>query len=227
MLAGVPAAAVHPAAGTTDFGGIDARHWPHRFRRWNAARPVFTHPLPMVATVILGMLCVHLLCFSTMFLLISKRLDGNRMGMEVFALGNLLLGVALCVCSWWAASPTTAPIGFINHTMTLGAPWPTRWARPLQPPMVPVLRPCWRWRAVHRCAITGAVHLGTQARHAMLAGACLLFLAMVVALLYGMRSFAKDMRAEMTVFAVLIAGICGLNAAKLVMILHSGLPPWT
>ena len=35
----------------------------------------------MVATVILGMLCVHLLCFSTMFLLISKRLDGNRMGM--------------------------------------------------------------------------------------------------------------------------------------------------
>ena len=28
----------------------------------------------------------------------------------------------------------------------------------------------------------------------------------------------------MTVFAVLIAGICGLNAAKLVMILHSGLP---
>ena len=59
----------------------------------------------------------------------------------------------------------------------------------------------------------------------MLAGACaLLFLAMVVTLLYGMRSFAKDMRAEMTVFAVLIAGICGLNAAKLVMILHSGLP---
>jgi len=59
----------------------------------------------------------------------------------------------------------------------------------------------------------------------MVAGACaLLFLAMVVALLYGMRSFAKDLRAEMTVFAVLIAGICGLNAAKLVMILHFGLP---
>ena len=34
---------------------------------------------PWFATVILGMLCVHLLCFSTMFLLISKRLDGNRM----------------------------------------------------------------------------------------------------------------------------------------------------
>ena len=26
-------------------------------------RVPFTHPLPMVATVILGMLCVHLLCF--------------------------------------------------------------------------------------------------------------------------------------------------------------------
>ena len=30
---------------------------------WSAAPPVFTHPLLMVATVILGMLCVHLLCF--------------------------------------------------------------------------------------------------------------------------------------------------------------------
>ncbi len=30
---------------------------------WNARPLVFTHPLPMVATVILGMLCVHLLCF--------------------------------------------------------------------------------------------------------------------------------------------------------------------
>ena len=28
---------------------------------WNARPLVFTHPLPMVATVILGMLCVHLL----------------------------------------------------------------------------------------------------------------------------------------------------------------------
>lgn len=48
----------------------------------------------MVATVILGMLCVYLLCFSVMFLLISTRLSGRTMGMEVFALGNLLLGIA-------------------------------------------------------------------------------------------------------------------------------------
>ena len=88
---------------------------------WNARPPVFTHPLPMVATVILGMLCVHLLCFSTMFLLISKRLDGNRMGMEVFALGNLLLGVAYALQLVGGVADHSA-IGFINHTMTLGAP---------------------------------------------------------------------------------------------------------
>jgi hypothetical protein len=48
----------------------------------------------MVTTVILGMLCVYLLCFSVMFLLISTRLNGKKMGVEVFALGNLLLGLA-------------------------------------------------------------------------------------------------------------------------------------
>ena len=180
----------------------------------------------MVATVILGMLCVHLLCFSTMFLLISKRLDGNRMGMEVFALGNLLLGVAYALQLVGGVADHRA-IGFINHTMTLGAPvaYALGAARFFNRP-VPVLRPLLAVAGLYTAAqLLVQFTLGTQARHAMLAGACaLLFLAMVVALLYGMRSFAKDMRAEMTVFAVLIAGICGLNAAKLVMILHSGLP---
>ena len=118
-------------------------------------------------------------------------------------------------------------IGFINHTMTLGAPvaYALGAARFFNRP-VPVLRPLLAVAGLYTAAqLLVQFTLGTQARHAMLAGACaLLFLAMVVALLYGMRSFAKDMRAEMTVFAVLIAGICGLNAAKLVMILHSGLP---
>ena len=193
---------------------------------WIARPLVFTHPLPMVATVILGMLCVHLLCFSTMFLLISKRLDGNRMGMEVFALGNLLLGVAYALQLVGGVADHSA-IGFINHTMTLGAPvaYALGAARFFNRP-VPVLRPLLAVAGLYTAAqLLVQFTLGTQARHAMLAGACaLLFLAMVVALLYGMRSFAKDMRAEMTVFAVLIAGICGLNAAKLVMILHSGLP---
>ena len=40
------------------------------------------------------MLCAHLLCFAVMFLLISKRLHGQKMGMDLFALGNFLLGSA-------------------------------------------------------------------------------------------------------------------------------------
>ncbi len=48
----------------------------------------------MVATVIVGMLCVHLLCFAVMFWLISTRLQGGKLGREVFAVGNALLGLA-------------------------------------------------------------------------------------------------------------------------------------
>ena len=48
----------------------------------------------MVASVILGMLCVHLLCFCAMFLLISRRLRDKKMGTDVFAAGHLLLGIA-------------------------------------------------------------------------------------------------------------------------------------
>ena len=48
----------------------------------------------MVATILVGMLCAHLLCFSAMFLLISQRLQGNKMGMHYFATGNLLANVS-------------------------------------------------------------------------------------------------------------------------------------
>ena len=48
----------------------------------------------MNATVILGMLCVHLMCFCVMFLLISIRLKDRKMGTDVFAAGHLLLGLA-------------------------------------------------------------------------------------------------------------------------------------
>jgi bacteriorhodopsin len=48
----------------------------------------------MVASTLVAMLCAHLLCFSVMFLLISRRLPGNRMGMDFFAVGNLLLALA-------------------------------------------------------------------------------------------------------------------------------------
>ena len=181
--------------------------------------PAFTTLLcPWFATVISRHALRCTCCALHHVLLISKRLDGgNRMGMEVFALGNLL-GVAYALQLVGGVADHSA---YRVHQPHHDAGRPVdSWAHPFPTAPCP-LRPRWRWRAVHRCAIAGAVHLGTQARHAMLAGACaLLFLAMVVTLFYGMRS-TKDM-AEMTVFA-LIAGICGLNTAKLVMI-PPGLP---
>lgn len=75
----------------------------------------------MVTTVILSMLCVHLLCFSVMFLLISRRLNGKTMGMEVFALGNLLLGLAY-ILQLVDGPPDWGPMSLVNHTLTLAAP---------------------------------------------------------------------------------------------------------
>ena len=42
----------------------------------------------MVGSVLVGMLCAHLLCFAVMFLLISKRLQGKKMGVDFYAMGN-------------------------------------------------------------------------------------------------------------------------------------------
>lgn len=179
----------------------------------------------MVTTVILGMLCVHLLCFCLMFLLISTRLNGKKMGMEVFALGNLLLGLAYFL-QLLGGPAGWGVISVVNHTLTLCAP------------VAYVLgalrffeRPTSVWRPLLTLAVgyTAAqvlvqLTLGSAARHALLAGSCAsLFLGMTVAALYAGRTVAKDLRAEMLVFAVLIAGICVLNAAKLVMILTGGL----
>jgi diguanylate cyclase (GGDEF)-like protein len=179
----------------------------------------------MVTTVILGMLCVHLLCFCVMFLLISTRLSGKKLGMDVFALGNLLLGLAYILqlldgpASWGLVS-------VVNHTLTLCAP------------VAYVLgalrffdRPTSVWRPLLAVAGTYTAAqvlvqwlLGIEARHALLAGSCaLLFMGMTVAALYARRTLAKDLRVEMLVFAVLIGGICALNAAKFVMILSGGM----
>src|SRR3990167_3485787 len=46
---------------------------------------------------------------------------------------------------------------------------------------------------------------------------------MPAALLYAGRTLAKDIQVEMWVFAVLVGGICVLNAAKLVIILGGGM----
>src|SRR5690606_29804933 len=65
---------------------------------------------------------------------------------------------------------------------------------------------------------------GTEGRHALLAGSCaVLFLGMAMALLYGMRTFARGLRVEMMMFVVLIGGICVLNVAKFVLIIRGGL----
>src|SRR5690606_532207 len=158
-------------------------------------------------------------------LLISTRLNGKKMGMEVFALGNFLLGLAY-VLQLLGGPAGSGLMSVVNHTLTLCAP------------VAYVLgalrffdRPTSVWRPL--LALAGGYTaaqvlvestLGSEARHALLAGSCAtLFLAMTAAALHAGRSVARDLRVEMLVFAVLIAGICVLNAAKLVMILSGGL----
>ncbi|WP_298213242.1 GGDEF domain-containing protein [Acidovorax sp.] len=179
----------------------------------------------MVATVIVGMLCAHLLCFGVMFLLISARLHGKKLGMDVFAIGNLLLGVAY-VLQLLGGPPGWSAMSVLNHTMTLCAPAVYGigamrfFGRP-----TPLWRPLLTL-AIAYTAVQVLVQwtLGPVARYAMLSAASsLLFLAMVVTVVYGTRTFAKDLQVEMVLFAVLIGGICVLNAAKFVSILSGGL----
>ncbi|QLF93729.1 GGDEF domain-containing protein [Pseudomonas sp. ABC1] len=179
----------------------------------------------MTTTVILGMLCVHLLCFAVMFLLISLRLNRKKMGTEAFALGNLMLGLAY-ILQLLGGPANWSLMSVINHTLTLGAPTAyvlgamRFFGRP-----TPLLRPLLALAGSHTVAqILVQSWLGSEARHALLAGSCaLLFLSMLVAALLGLRSFARDLRVEMLVFALLILGIFILNAVKFAMILGSGL----
>ncbi|MBS3018343.1 hypothetical protein DJFAAGMI_01075 [Comamonas sp. PE63] len=179
----------------------------------------------MVATVILGMLCVHLLCFCVLFMLIGRRLPGRKMGMDVFALGNLLLGCAY-VLQLLGGKPGWSAMSVVNHTLTLCAPvvYALGAMRFFNRPT-----PVWRPLLVLALAYSAAQMLvqstlGLEARQAMLAGACaLLFLGMTIALLWGTLSFARNMVVEMLVFSILIGGICILNAMKFVLILQGGL----
>lgn len=179
----------------------------------------------MVATVILCMLCAHLLCFCVMFYLISTRLHGKKMGMDVFATGNLLLATAY-ILQLLNGAATNGGLSIVNHTLTLCAPVAYVlgalhfFNRPIRP---------WVPLVATACIYTLLQHIvqglgGPIARHAMLAATCsLLFFCMCAAVLYGSRSFAKDLRIEMWVFAFLIAGIGGLNVAKFWMIQSNGL----
>lgn len=179
----------------------------------------------MMATVLVGMLCAHLLCFAVMFLLISKRLHGNKMGMDFFALGNLLLGSAY-VLQLVGGGPGWNLMSVVNHTLTLTAPV-AYWLGAMRffGRSVPVWRPLMAFAAAYSIVqVLVQWGLGPVARYAMLSGmSALLFLAMVITVVYGVCTFAKDLYGEMVFFAVLISGICVLNAIKFVMLLQTGL----
>lgn len=179
----------------------------------------------MVTTVIISMLCVHLLCFSAMFLLISTRLNGKKFGMEVFALGSFLLGIAY-ILQLVDGSDGDGVVNIINHTMTLCAPVAyCLGGMRFFGYQIPVLRPMLAV-AVGYSLLQLLVEQfwGPAARHVLLAGVCSsLFLFMSSAVLYGRSTFAKDLRSEMIVFALLIGGICILNAMKFFIIIRGGL----
>jgi len=171
------------------------------------------------------MLCAHLLCFSGMFLLISRRLPGNRMGMDVFAVGNLLLAAAY-ILQLVEGGPAWSLMSVVNHCLTLAAP-----IAYLLGAMRFFGRQVRMWLPLTVFCIAYASaqwwvqsQMGPEARYAMLASsATLLFFAMSVTVLCGTRSFAKDLRAEMIFFACLIGGICVLNAIKFLKIMEGGL----
>ncbi len=179
----------------------------------------------MVAQVLVGMLCAHLLCFAVMFLLISQRLQSKKMGMDFFAMGNLLLGLAY-VLQLAEGGPAWSAMSVVNHTLTLAAPIAYG---------LGVMRffgytaPLWRRLAavaVAYAALQVLVQwsLGPVARYAMLSGmSALLFLVMAATAIYGVRTFAKHLYGEMVLFALLIGGIGMLNAIKFVKILLGGL----
>jgi diguanylate cyclase (GGDEF)-like protein len=179
----------------------------------------------MVATILVGMLCAHLLCFSVMFWLVSKRLHGNKMGMDIFAMGNLLLGFAY-VLQLAEGGPAWSLVSAVNHTFTLAAPV-AYWLGAMRFFGLPA--PFWRPLLAVAVAYSAAQvlvqwGLGPVERYAMLSGmSALLFLAMVITVVHGVRTFAKDLYAEMVFFAVLISGICVLNALKFMKLVDGGL----
>ena len=180
----------------------------------------------MTATVIVGMLCVHLLCFGAMFWLISRRLQGDGLGMDMFALGNAMLGLAY-VLQLLGGAPGWSGQSVLNHTLTLCTPlvYAVGGLRFFGRP-APLLRPLLTLALVYTAA-QGLAHwlLGPVARYAMLAlGMALMFAAMVWALVRVMRGVGRDLRVEMALFALLIAGLGVLNAIKFVRLLQDGLP---
>ncbi|MFM9925848.1 GGDEF domain-containing protein [Variovorax sp. H27-G14] len=179
----------------------------------------------MVSTILIGMLCAHLLCFSAMFFLISKRLHGNKMGMDFFAVGNLLLGSAYAL-QFAEGGPAWSWMSVANHTLTLVAPV-AYWLGAMRffGRSVPLWRPLLAMAGAYTVAqLLVQWGFGPVSRYAMLSGmSALLFLVMTITVIYGVLTFARDLYGEMIFFAVLISGICILNAIKFVNLLGTGL----
>lgn len=179
----------------------------------------------MAATVIVGMLCMHLLCFAIIFWLIGTRLQGQQPGMRAFAAGNAMLGLAY-VLQLWDGSPQWSAVSVLNHTLTLSVPlvyWigGMRFFGRATPLLGPVLIGALGYTAAQLLVQWG---LGLAARYAMLSlVSAAVFGMMVGGLVHAMRSVAKDLRVEMTLFAVLIGGLGVLNAIKGVRVVQDGL----
>lgn len=179
----------------------------------------------MIASVVVAILCLHLLCFGAMFLLFSRRLSGQRMGMDVFAFGHFMLGTAY-VLQLLGGPPGWNLASAVNHTLTLCTP-AVYWVGAMRffgrraPLLTPLL--------VLALGYTAAQALvqwwfGPLARYVMLSAvSALAFALMVVTLLVGMRSFARDLRTEMAFFAVLISGIAVLNGWKCAKLIFGGM----
>jgi len=179
----------------------------------------------MMATLIVGMLCVHLLCFAVMFWLISARLQGDKLGMNAFAAGNAMLGLAY-VLQLLGGPPDWNASSVLNHTLTLSVPlvYVVGGLR-FFGRAVPLLRPLVAWALAYTAAQALVQWLaGPVARYAMLSFvSALVFLAMTAAVAHAMRELAKDLRVEMALFALLIGGLGVLNAIKGVLVVRDGL----
>lgn len=145
--------------------------------------------------------------------------------MDYFAVGNLLLASAY-ILQLVEGVPAWSVMSVVNHILTLAAPI-AYWLGAMR--FFGRQVRLWRWLIVFSVAYGVAQLLvqwsvGPTARYAMLAAtAAVLFFAMTITVIYGVRTFAKDLHGEMVFFALLISGICVLNALKFLKIVDDGL----
>jgi len=113
--------------------------------------------------------------------------------------GNLLLGLAY-VLQLLEGGPGWSVMSVVNHTFTLASPV-VFWLGAMRffGHAVPLWRPLWTVVLIYSgLQVLVQWSLGPVARYAMLSGmSAVLFLVMVCTVVYGVRTFAKDLYAEM------------------------------